>query len=632
LERTDFEIWTAADVARLLTLVENEKRYYQELLLVAPVPMAVVGRDLTLQSMNKAFRSRFQIRQADMVQSRLTDWMPAAIIEERMQQAFAQNAPVLGISLTAWTPEGVGRPCRLSIVPLPNPYAAQSEEALVVAEEPELAGSQTAVVLDEQLAVAWELEPSSGEVRLFNSAAGGLIGPGGAKAWAKRVHPEDHARVAWVYEAVLESGIDATVDYRLQRPDGTTRWLSDRVFPVLEGGRPVRLHLLTTEIDARRARLQQLLETRQVEAGMRLSQRISHEFNNLWMIVTGYTEVLQQQIPESDTETRSLIEEIDRAARRGSTVTQQLLQFARPGAGHAAIVDLHDVLRGWEFDVDRRLAAGPAPVSVDAGRFRTALSALAEHAIGTLSVGQRLSVETGRRMVVSDFADAMPQGSFVTLKLGPVRGVSGNRLSHWNEPFFSDADKPAGIGLAPVFSQLRQLGVSCSLERTRDEEAVYVLQLPLARLPEPEKPRPATSGSTTVSSAPATVVPTRERLLVVDADESVRNLIVRSLSREGYAIQTAATCEEAAHLLESETLAFDLLVCDLTMPGLHCEEVAAHVRALRPRFPVLFLSGFSEVPALPDRDLSDNEEFLRKPFSLAALAQAVRTVLDRVKD
>ncbi len=608
MERIDSDIWSAAEVARLLTLVENEKRFYQEILSLCPVPMAVAGESLTLQSVNRAFRTLFNLKHGETAGVKVTDLFPALVIQDRVERALRQQTPVWQSDITLWT-GGTGRACRLSVAPIPNPYGDQPTDVLIVAELPELGQSPAAALLDSTGVMAWQMNVATGELVFANTAPGM---PDSAAEWNARAYKEDQSRVDWVYEAALESGKEAEVDYRASWGG----WLSDRITPVLTDGKVTALRVLTLRIQQRRERLETLVRAREDEAAVRLAQHIAHQFNNMWMIVTGYTEVLREHLEGAGTDARQAIEEIDRAATRGAQATQQLLQFSRPPAVHPTQVDLQELLTRLDWDADVRFLPGQMLVNVDPAPFRQALLSLAQEIRPYLPPGQRLQVEAGRDMAIHDFADGLPKGHFATVTIGAMENISQSRLARWSEPYFSEGDRNGGIGLAPLVSQLRQMGVSISMERS-GEVCWYVLRVPLLRYVEPpRKPAPWEAGSTSATA------PNRENVLVVDGNESVRNLISRFLSREGYRVRMAADSDEAL----AAQGPFDLLVCDVSLPGLSGPELAVRLQQTYPHLRVLFMSGYGAEAVLNPAE-GQPFEFLQKPFTLAALSEQVRVVL-----
>jgi len=486
-----------------------------------------------------------------------------------------------------------------------------------VIEEPEQAISPAAKLLDALGAVAWQSDPRTGDVTFANRSASSLLADTSSQ-WVDRVHPADASRVAWVYEAAIESGADASVEYRSAKSEMT--WLTDRIHPVKEQGKVVTLEVLTLEEAALRRRRAQAIQLAEMEASMKLAQQVAHEFNNLWMIVSGYAEVLAERAA-GDEEAASGLDAIQKAAERGIQSTTQLLQFGRPPTAHARGVDLHELLRNWDLGVEMRLAGGGLGASLDPARFEPCLRALLEFVSAHLPQGRQTYAETGERTFVSDTADGLPKGQFAALRLGPVASPTPKMLRQWCHPFFTETEKSAPIGLAPHFSQMRQMGAWITLEKLDSGDGEFVILFPLARLPETErKPvEPTRTGEETARL---------ETILVVDDEESIRNLVARVLGRHGYRVLIAESGEEGLRMAEAYSGKIALVLTDVMLPGMRGPEMAARMRRQRSGIRVLYVSGYMDDPYLVSGILPAGEGFLQKPFTLQALLQTVRAVLD----
>lgn len=621
LERIDLDNWKAREVARLLTLVENDRRYYQEILTSLPIPVAVVSRELHMAMVNRAFRWAFQLKHEDLGDKRLDDFIPVPLVRERVVGAFEANAPEAGIRFTTTAADGSRKSCRLTVIPLWDAYQDRPQEAVVVIEEPEQAVSPAAKLLDALGAVAWQSDARTGDVTFANRTASALLADTSSQ-WADRVHPADASRVAWVYEAAIESGSDAVVEYRSAKSE--MRWLTDRIHPVKEEGKVVSLEVCTLEETALRRRRAQAIQLAEMEASMKLAQQVAHEFNNLWMIVTGYAEVLAER-SAGDEETASGLDAIQKAAERGIQSTTQLLQFGRPPTAHPRAVDLHELLRNWTLPVELRLGDAGMGASLDPGRFETCLRALLEFVSARLPQGREAYAETSERTFVSDTADGLPKGQFAALHIGPVASPTPKMLRQWCHPFFTEAEKSAPIGLAPHFSQMRQMGAWITLERLDSGDGEFVFLFPLARIPEPErKPAPPVEQARSETAETARL----ETILVVDDEESIRNLVARVLGRTGYGVLVAESGEEGLRTAEAYTGKIALVLTDVMLPGMRGPEMAARIRRQRPGVHTLYISGYMDDPDLVAGILPAGEGFLQKPFTLQSLLQTVRTVLD----
>lgn len=634
MDRIDADNWSAKDVARLLALVESEKRYYQDILTLFPVPAAVVGRDLTLLSVNREFRKRFlahAMQAGEDHTHRVVDVLHATVVRQHVVPVFEKGASCHDAGITVLDERGVGGFWLLDAIPLPDVHRDSPKEALLVLRAVAHADSGLCEMLDQTATVVWKLDTESGDIEFGNQAAHRTFGFGGVRQWMQRVYGEDERRVAWVYEAVVESGREATVEYRMQPPGREPVWVADQIVPVKrQGARTGVLHIVTSVQGERRASMANLVQGREMASSARLARQVAHEFNNLWMIVNGYAEVLEER---ADADMRASLEEITKAAQRGMETTRQLLEFARPATAQNQAFDLHKELPAWELDAELHLPPGVAPVSADPERLKTSLSRLIEFARKRAGVDARLRIDTVRETRVSDFAGGEPTGQFVVLRLSPIAAVQPSTLEHWCEPYFSESEKAVPIGLAATYTALRQMGATVRLQGGPIGEGSFLIAMPLARLPQVERakePEPVREPRP-VPPPPPPVEVTRETVLVVDAEESIRGLVGRVLEREGYRVLTAATGLEAKAAVANEPTPVALLITDMTPDGENGLDLAEGLQAIHPGLGVLFLSSSAD-DAIRMEDLPSGVGFLQKPFTISSLSSMVRTVLDASKN
>ncbi|MBI3681821.1 MAG: response regulator [Acidobacteria bacterium] len=619
MERIDLDIWSAKEVARLLTLVENEKRYYQEIIALLPVPLAVAARDSSIVSVNRAFRKAFDLRLEEVIHKRLEDLFGEAISREKLLWVLESREAEQGLPFLRQQPDGQKKAMRVSILPLYDWSQESATEALIVVEEATAAASPVAQLLEGLEAGLWKLDVATGAVEFATPYPAKLLGPEGASKWMERVTEEDAARVAWVYEAVLESGAPATVDYRTRRVDGAVVWLSDRIQPVVGTDRKVSaLRVITTEESGRKERQEQAGMMRRMEALGRLAGKLSHDLNNLLMIVNGYGEELLERLPAAD-ERRAGLQEILKASDRATALVQQLLQFSRPPAPHNQVFDLNEFLRRLQPAGTLDLSARPEPVSADPQQLETAVRELAALAAETLPRKESLRLETGRRTLISDYGEGALRGQFVSLRIGPVEGIGEDRLRQWCEPFAGGKAKETGF--AGVYAALGQMGARVDLVREQGERGSFVILFPLAAMQEAAKPA---APAAAVEEAAARL----ETVLVVDDEESIRALVARILTRQGYHVLEASSSEEALRVAEACQSGIHLIVSDVMLPQLRGPELVRRLQQRRPELRALYISGYTDDPMLGSAALRAGEGFLQKPFTLAALVSTVRAVLD----
>jgi CheY-like chemotaxis protein len=257
------------------------------------------------------------------------------------------------------------------------------------------------------------------------------------------------------------------------------------------------------------------------------------------------------------------------------------------------------------------------PIEADPGQLQQVLLNLVVNARDAMPTGGTLVIET-RNADVPDDDPAIPAGRYVTLVVRDSgHGIDAGTLEQIFEPFFTtkESGKGTGLGLATVYGIVKQSGGYVAVESELDAGTsftIYLRRADEARAARPEEPvEPVTEP---VSDAPSTV-------LVVEDEEVVRRLVRQVLEQAGYAVVEAADGARAVELAESRQV--DLLLTDLTMPGLTGREVAERLRGTHPELKVIYMSGYADGEAL-----EQGVEVLEKPFTFDVLTEKVGRVLE----
>jgi len=375
----------------------------------------------------------------------------------------------------------------------------------------------------------------------------------------------------------------------------------------------------------------QLLAAQKMEAIGQLTSGIAHDFNNLLTAITGYCELLLEDL-DADHELRGDAQEILRAASRADALTKQLLAFSRRDPVQLQSVDLNALVS----DVDRLLRRligedvelvtsleGQLPcIQADPGQMEQLLLNLAVNARDAMPGGGRLRIETALLEVPPGGDPTHPDveaGRYVTLAVSDSGvGMDAATRARIFEPFFTTKErgKGTGLGLATVRSIVQQSGGSIRVESEPGRPTTFTITLPAggekAQEPIFEAVHVGLRGS--------------ETILLVEDEEAVRRLLRRSLERHGYAVIDAATPLEAIRESRRRSGAIDLLVADVVLPRRSGRELAARLERERTGLPTLLLSGLPGETGLPG-----GSALLRKPFAPREFLRRVREELDRAR-
>jgi two-component system cell cycle sensor histidine kinase/response regulator CckA len=623
----DHEQWRAREVARLLALVEAERRYYQDILASVPAGLAVVGADFSLLSANRAFRALFSLRDTPLVRVRFGDLFQG----EEVRQAIAGAVRGVVSSTSLRAVAASGKRLRVSVQPLRG-WSDEPEVLLLVEEAegeglPRLVESAPPVArwLEGLGGVVWERDAASLGLTAVFGACEALLGYTAAEWLAapelhlERVHPEDRPRVEEAYRAAAAGGAPRALDYRALTADGRTVWLRDVVAAAGEGAH-VKLRGLTIDITDLKELEQERAQAEKMAALGRLAAKVSQETSTLLAVLGGSGEQLRRLLPP-DHPARREADEIASAIQRLGRIQRELQAFGRPPVLRPKVFEVNALVQNlaqqWRRQmgdaVELALSLDPeaGSVNADAEALSGILTMLVEQAKAAMSEGGRIDVATARieREAGAAFASVTITDS------GPdLDEEARNRLF---EPFFSCGRFPQG--LAGAYSLVRASGGELRVRRAPRGGTCFTILLPQVDV------------SAVVNSGPPAPAPSRrggETVLVVEDEPGIRALMRKILQKQGYEVLEARNGEEALALAEERSAPIDLLLADVEMPEMSGFELATRLKALRPEMKILFVSG------LPADELERfgpppaQASFLRKPFSLAALLEKARNVLD----
>jgi len=475
-------------------------------------------------------------------------------------------------------------------------------------------------------------------------------------------HPDDRDR-AWArWRHSLETGEPYEIEYRLRMSDGGYRWMLGRALPVRDAeGRIIRWYGTCTDIeeivDARlvlasnRVELERLVEERtrdleqtqtrlahmqRMEALGQLAGGIAHDFNNVLQAVQGGAALIERRHTDPDG-VRRLTRMVTEAANRGAAITRRLLAFSRRGDLRteavdpaALLTDLREVLThtlGAGIGVRVTVPPGLPPLLADKSQLETVLINLATNARDAMAGNGTLSlagaVEPLPRDNAPGYPDTLKPGTYLRLSVTDTgTGMTPDVLARVTEPFFTTKAQGTGTGLGLAMAKgfAEQSGGGLHIESAPGRGTTVMLWFPLA------------TGIPVAARAPDRDDAMNEtghaRLLVVDDEPLVREILTEELAAAGYAVLAAPDSPTALALLDAGE-AVDLLVSDLSMPGMDGVSLIREAQRRQPRLPAILLTGFATNAAeiAVGDAVSGTFTLLRKPIEGRILAERVAVLL-----
>jgi PAS domain S-box-containing protein len=420
-----------------------------------------------------------------------------------------------------------------------------------------------------------------------------------------------------------------------RRTDGEVRFVHSRAELLLDAaGRPATAVGTVQDITARRQLEQQLLQAQKMESVGRLAGGVAHDFNNLLTVILSYTTILSRSVGQDHPFCGDL-QEIERAARRATDLTRQLLAFSRKQVMQPRVMDLNQVVAAAERMLRRLIGEDIELVNIpgtalgkvfsDPGQIEQVIMNLAVNARDAMARGGRLTIETANVQLTAEYAsthrDVRP-GPYVMLAVTDSgEGMNAETKSHIFEPFFTTKkEKGTGLGLSTVYGIVHQSGGHIWVYSEPGHGTTFKIYLPFATGEETKAP-------------PAPVEPlggqATETILVVEDDEQVRTVICRTLQRAGYTVLAAADPPTAMSLAKQHARAVHVLLTDVVLPGMTGPVMARELTALYPSTKVIFMSGYTDNAIVHQGLLEPSVAFIQKPFTPQALGAKIRAVLDR---
>lgn len=375
-------------------------------------------------------------------------------------------------------------------------------------------------------------------------------------------------------------------------------------------------------VDDLRAMQAQAVQAEKMSALGLFTSGVAHELNNPLTAVIGFAEVLGEN--EANPRRRRMLDWIDKEGKRAARIVSKLLTFARDQPPELVRVDLNrvvgDVLdfRSYShginnIDVEQRLAFDLPPVDADPHELQQVLLNLlinAEHAIATAR-------RPRGRIAVRTYA----AGDRVSLEVSDNGGgIPDELVDRIFDPFFStkSVGQGTGLGLSICYSTIRNHRGDIRVTRTGADGTTLCIELPASLDTRP--PAPGTSDFLPVARPEAVAPPEVGRLLVVDDEFAVRDLISGYFEPRGWTVRSAREGYEALELLDRYD--FDVLLVDLRMPGMDGRAFFGKLRSLRPDLTdrVIFATGGAWPDSPPGPTLS-------KPFDLDDLRARLQRAL-----
>ncbi len=384
----------------------------------------------------------------------------------------------------------------------------------------------------------------------------------------------------------------------------------------------------TTE---RQRMAKELSKVRKLESIGVLAGGIAHDFNNILAAILGNISLALSWSKPND-EIYKLLKESEKASLRAKDLTQQLLTFAKGGEPIKKITSIEEVikdsaafvLRGSKIRCDFSLAEKLKPVEIDSGQISQVVQNLIINASQAMPNGGVITITGQNCKGHKSDPFAGQYGEFIEIVFKDQGiGIAKELLDQIFDPYFTTKQRGSGLGLAITHSIIAKHGGHIMVASEPGQGAEFTIYLPACQ----DKLSP---------SAPLTETASQKasgRIMIMDDEEMIRELMLRILSRKGYQVVTAADGDEAIQLYQEageNNAPIDLVIMDLTIPGgMGGKEAVGKILELDPKARVMISSGYANDPVMANYQEYGFMATVSKPFQIRELLATIKEVLSR---
>ncbi len=469
----------------------------------------------------------------------------------------------------------------------------------------------------------------TGEIRYPSPSVEALLGvkPDDVrgKPFLDLVHPDDFAVAkAFLQLQSSEPQASETVALRLRHKQGTWRHFELAARNLLDAGRVTAIVATARDITDRRLLEKQLEQAHRLTSLGRLAATVAHEFNNVLMGIAPFAELMQRPNASAEVVGRGA-RSISVSIARGKRIVLDLLRFTQPAEPQLEPLKL---ARWWETLAGEVRAMLPNDIALNAELPYTVPPIVAD---GT----QLAQVFTN---LIANARDAMPKGGAITIRVeqpqpgarypfGVVlqpetfthvtvadtgNGIAPELMNHIFDPLFTTKANGTGLGLAVAHQAMRRSGGYIFVQSELRRGSVFHLFLRKAIGAQASEPLEAISSSRQLST---------RRLLMVDDEPSIIEGIGQLLENEGIEVFSVMTGELAADA--ADHFHPDVVLMDITLPGIDGLEAYRRIRRNHPTVPVVFATGHGDGNKMSGMLADVRTRFLQKPYELSTLLDAI---------
>jgi PAS domain S-box-containing protein len=407
-----------------------------------------------------------------------------------------------------------------------------------------------------------------------------------------------------------------------------------------EEGKPIRKIAICKDLTEQKRQEQEkrkmqnhLIQIQKLESIAALAKGIAYDFNDIFSSIKCTIDLMMLDIRD-DSRSYKDMKEIKNTLTKGTSLLNQLITFSAGQPKNLETLNINDLIddiknilkSSLEDDIKIKtaLAAGLYHANIDRASFDQVIMNLVNNAKDVMPEGGSITLKTENVSFTQEEAQKVlgaKRGQFVCLTISDTGiGMKKETLSRIFEPFYSTKNGKLGIGLSVVYGVVRQHNGWISVESFLGRGTSFKIYLPRALESKKQVKEEA--------FYPEMFRGNNEKVLIIEDDIAVRNVLKRILESNGYKVIDTGSAQEAQFVFNDEKGKFDLLLCDINLYEKDGVSLAKELLVLNPKIKVLLTSGYPQTKLIWSEITAKGYSFLQKPFGLSDVLKAIRKALN----
>lgn len=434
--------------------------------------------------------------------------------------------------------------------------------------------------------------------------------------FTRRLHPDDVGYVQTAIQQAIEQQLPYEITHRALLPDGQIKWFHEKGEVIYDAsGTPVKMIGVARDVsheheleESQELLQKQLIQAQKMESIGHLTAGLAHDFNNILASILGYATLALDRCADIDQSGKlnTYLKQIVASGDRAALLVSQMLSFSRGEAGDMQVCEPDKIIRESlamlsstipaSISIHHELSLSDNLIRIDSVQMHQVIMNLVINARdslpdqkGTITIG---SSATACSHCICQSCYEPIEGDYCVIYVSDNgSGIEPEAMGHLFEPFFTTKGrtKGTGMGLSVVHGIMHAHGGHILVDSKPGVGTTFRLLFPYHRA------RTANRDISVEKSEPRISGPDDGRILVVDDEPFIVDLLVETLSNAGYQVTGDISSVHALHALNNREWDYDLLITDQTMPGVTGLELAKEALAQHPNLKIIMCSGYSDV-------------------------------------